>query len=760
MSVVGFSFGSPLLWNAIRASYSILNNSTQCVDWPFVLRFYVFLLERKSEFFRSMTTLFFLPQGVLISCICEELNSVEQMDCLVIVCQSIENWYVSRHFSDKPSDFVLVEDEISLSISMEELNDKAEVLECSEGRSYKLLNVILSDESGFKLNMSPASRSKSKDKRAAKEAPKTSPKSSSLANAGGGIPTSGYNPLLGTFHSLDSAPVSFNAPTLVNGRFRGIDETDDHIGNLFGNVAEYDSVSNNGSWSGESEDHKEKTSLLIPKQDAVPGADNDKREKIRQKNERKHQRQKERRAQELHEKCSGFLMSRKVEVVAQQLVAMGFSQERATMALILNEGRVEQSVAWLLEGNEEADKQKEHQISGGGNLKIDIAEELARIADLELRYKCSRQEVERAIVACEGASFVPPKPEENGDPPTMSGTKLPIAGSQNSIRAPAKAVSSTTLQQKRDEKDFNYTKVTATTTSLDPQSLKRVQPKLEWAKPPQLIVPNDKRWAGAGSNPSSSYSLASPLQASTPTAKTEARYVTVGNELKSLQLGSVREPVIVMQRPQSINQKQTPSSSISSSPPGNAAGWYPNSFEPTKTKPNGLMQHVPGTRSLSSNAVRTNRSNSLWNRTGSSQPQTLAAASLGLFSGLGTNPPSGSSSPVDWKNGCSMPQFDYTNIDWSLDCGSSSSRSGGQWPSVTSYMQNNSRTYDSFVSGLGAKKAAAMRPVLSNGVSIPRLQDGVGVAETSGGGLLEWTSPFEEKDLFSLSRQFVYSPSL
>nr|GME03600.1 uncharacterized protein LOC109160303 [Ipomoea batatas] len=654
--------------------------------------------------------------------------------------------------------------------------------------------------------MSPASRSKSKDKRAAKEAPKTSPKSSSLANAGGGIPTSGYNPLLGTFHSLDSAPVSFNAPTLVNGRFRGIDETDDHIGNLFGNVAEYDSVSNNGSWSGESEDHKEKTSLLIPKQDAVPGADNDKREKIRQKNERKHQRQKERRAQELHEKCSGFLMSRKVEVVAQQLVAMGFSQERATMALILNEGRVEQSVAWLLEGNEEADKQKEHQISGGGNLKIDIAEELARIADLELRYKCSRQEVERAIVACEGdlekaeetlraqkqePPLVPPKPEENGDPPTMSGTKLPIAGSQNSIRAPAKAVSSTTLQQKRDEKDFNYTKVTATTTSsLDPQSLKRVQPKLEWAKPPQLIVPNDKRWAGAGSNPSSSYSLASPLQASTPTAKTEARYVTVGNELKSLQLGSVREPVIVMQRPQSINQKQTPSSSISSSPPGNAAGWYPNSFEPTKTKPNGLMQHVPGTRSLSSNAVSTNqlynqlhyqqqqqqqplvssngslessgtnRSNSLWNRTGSSQPQTLAAASLGLFSGLGTNPPSGSSSPVDWKNGCSMPQFDYTNIDWSLDCGSSSSRSGGQWPSVTSYVQNNSRTYDSFVSGLGAKKAAAMRPVLSNGVSIPRLQDGVGVAETSGGGLLEWTSPFEEKDLFSLSRQFVYSPSL
>ncbi|GJR46054.1 UBA-like protein [Tanacetum coccineum] len=65
---------------------------------------------------------------------------------------------------------------------------------------------------------------------------------------------------------------------------------------------------------------------------------------------KRHQRQKERRAQELHERCSGYLMSRKLEGLAQQLVTIRFSYERATMAIILNEGKVEQSVAWLFEG--------------------------------------------------------------------------------------------------------------------------------------------------------------------------------------------------------------------------------------------------------------------------------------------------------------------------------------------------------------------------------------------------------------------------
>ncbi|KAI3450084.1 hypothetical protein Pfo_006749 [Paulownia fortunei] len=636
--------------------------------------------------------------------------------------------------------------------------------------------------------MSPASRSKSKDKKAVKEPPKGSSKPSGQVNTSGGIPASGYNPLLGTFHTFETVPVPSASPLHVNGRFRNIDDTEDHNGNSFGTGIEYDSVSNNGSWSGESEDHKEKTSQPPSRQESVPGADNDKREKIRQKNERKHLRQKERRAQELHERCSGYLMSRKLEALAQQLVAMGFSQERATMALILNEGRVEESVAWLFEGGEE-DKRMEHSLDGGGNLKIDISEELARITDMEIRYKASKQEVERAVVACEGdlekaeetlkaqkqdPPAVPPKPEETGDPPIVAYGKLPMAISQNAMRVQAKATSSAIIQQKRDEKDFNYTKVPVTVVpSVDPgtksmQALKKIPPKLEWAKPQQITVSADKRWPSSGSNPSVSCSLASPLQASSPPAKSEA----------------LREPVVVMQRPQSVNAKQALSSSVSSSPPGTAMGWYPSSVD--TVKPNGLVPPVAVSRSLSPNGVSSNplynqlhyqsqqqfvpnsssmdfqgttRGNGLWSRGGAS-PTLSAASSLGLFSGLGANGSSGSSSPVDWNTGSSMLQFDYTNIDWSLDLGSLTSRPNGLWTGANYSLQNNVRAYDSYAYGLGVK--SAMRPVLSNGngASIPGLQEGVASTESTAGGSREWTSPFEEKDLFSLPRQFVSSPSL
>ncbi|CAI9106055.1 OLC1v1005113C1 [Oldenlandia corymbosa var. corymbosa] len=654
--------------------------------------------------------------------------------------------------------------------------------------------------------MSPASKSKSKDKKTGKEPSKASSKPSNHASTGGGIPASGYNPLLGTFHTIETAPLSSAAPLHVNGRFRNIDESDDQSGNSFGNGVEYDSISNNGSWSGDSEEHKDKPSHLPIRQETVPGADNDKREKIRQKNERKHQRQKERRAQELHERCSGYLMSRKLEALAQQLVGMGFTQERATMALILNEGRVEASVAWLFEEGQEADKHKEHNLDSGSNLKIDISEELARIADMEIRYKCSKQEVERAIVACEGdldkaeetlkvqkqdpPPSVPPKPEETGDPPTVSNSKLPVPANPNLLKAQPKPPSAIMIQQKRDEKDFNYTKATVTSGPLvDPanknlQSLKRIPPKMDWAKPQQIGVPAEKRWPLSSSNPSVSYSLASSLQASAPPAKTESRYVPGGSELKNLQIGSVREPVIVMQRPQSMNGKQNPSSSVTSSSPGPTMGWYPNSVETLKS--NGIMPPVSGARNPSPNSVSTNqmynqfqyqpqqfvsssgamdspgatRANGLWNRAGTSS--TLAPASnLGLFAGLGMNGASGSSSPVDWSTGGSMGQLDYTNIDWSLNPGSSMSRPG-LWQGMNSFMQHdNPRTYDSFSSGMGVKPS--MRPILSNGsaISMSGMQDVVSSTETSStSGSREWTSPFEEKDLFSLPRQFVSSPSL
>lgn len=682
--------------------------------------------------------------------------------------------------------------------------------------------------------MSPASKSKSKDKRAAgKEQQKIPSKALINANTGGGITTSGYNPLLGTFHTLETAPVSSAPPLHVNGRYRNIDETDDQ--NSFGGTGvEYDSVSNNGSWSGESEDQKDKNSLP-PRQEAIiPGADSDKREKIRQKNERKHQRQKERRAQELHERCSGYLMSRKLEALAQQLVAMGFSSERATMALILNEGKLEESVAWLFEGAEEADNHnREHNLDGGGNLKIDISEELARIADMEIKFKCSKQDVERAIVACEGdleqaadtlrvqkqdPPSVPPKPEETGDPPTSSGnsSKVPSVAplttqsSQRPHTKPTLSTGTTNILQKRDEKDFNYTKMAATVAlSAEPgsknmQLLKKIQPKLEWAKQQQIGVPSaaEKRWPVAGSNPSVSYSLASPLQASPPLAKTETRFATVGNELKNLQLGSVREPVVVMQRPQS---KQMPTLSVSSSSSSSlslaAADWHPNGVEPVVMNPNGLT-HIPAnsTRSYTSPTYAsgtsnqlydqihfqqqqpqpqlqqymsssgpmdpgqpgTNQGNGLWNRTGSTSPTLAAASSLGLFSGLGSNGPSGPSSPVDWNAGGSMLlHLDYTNIDWSLDRAPSSLRPSVMWQGISSSMQHGNT--DSFAATSGRNVKTTLRPVLSNGnngVSMSGLQDGVAASETSAGGSREWTSPFEEKDLFSFPRQFVSSPSL
>ncbi|KAG9133641.1 hypothetical protein Leryth_021639 [Lithospermum erythrorhizon] len=642
--------------------------------------------------------------------------------------------------------------------------------------------------------MSPTLRSNSNDKKAPKEHLKSTLKFSGQANSGGGIPASGYNPLLGTFHTLESTTGSFAPAPHVNGRFQNIDETDDHGGNSLGPGMEYDIVSNNDSWSGESEDHKEKTSPT-PRQEVVIGADNDKREKIRQKNERKHQRQKEKRAQELHERCTGYLMSRKLEALAQQLVGMGFSQERATMALIRNEGRVEQSVNWLFEGGEEAESHIEHNLDTGSNLKIDISEELARMGDMENRYRCSKQEVERVIVACEGdldkaeealraqkqeSQTATPKPEEIGDVHNEDSGKLPPAVNQNSVRAQPKPTTLQGMQHKKDQKDLNYIKsVNTIGLAMDPKnmhSLKRIEQKTEWGKPQQLSVSADKILSSAVSNSSLSNSMASPLQTSQPAEKYDPRNV-VGNEVKRLQLRSVREPVTMMQRP--VNSKPIPTSSASSSPPGLATRWYPVNVE--SGKPNGLVPSIPGSRSVSPNSATNanysqfhyqqhlpqsqfvcsngsvesvvRRSNPMWSRSGTS-PTLDAASSLGLFTNGFSGP-----SLVDWNNG-SMLHFDYTNIDWSVERGSSLSRSGAPWPGMNSFPQNSicSHTYDSFTSGLGVK--ASMRGVVPNGDAISMeilKQNGLATSE---GGSREWTSPFEERDLFSLSRQFVSPPSL
>ncbi|CAN4119074.1 unnamed protein product [Withania somnifera] len=647
--------------------------------------------------------------------------------------------------------------------------------------------------------MSQAARSKSKDKKVSKEPIKVASKPSS-ANAGAGVPASGCTPLFGTFHALDMAPGTSNAAPHVNGRFGNIDETNDLSGHSHGAGGEYETVPSNGN---ESEDHKEKTSNLPLRQESLLGADNDKREKIRQKNERKHQRQKERRAQELHEKCSGYLMSRKLETLAEQLVSMGFSSEQATMALILNEGRVEQSVAWLFEGGEEANKDEGQSLDTGGNLKIDISEEVARMSDMEIRYRCSKQDIERAVVTCEGnlEKVEDVLRSQKQEPPFND--KLPSGAAQNSTRAPVKPSSSSTIPAKRDDIDFNYTKVVATAgPSTDPGSknitlVKKAQPKLDWVKTPQVSEPVDKQLPNPGSNPSVSYSLSSSLQVSPPPTQTEGRY-SVGNELKNLQIGTAREPVIVLQRPQSVNARHPPTSNVSSSLPGTAAPWYPNNVVGTVT-PHGLIPQIPVTRSLSMNSVSTNqlynqlhyqqlqqpeqfvssygtlesagtsRGITLWGKTGgASQTQPIApASSLGLFSGVGSNGTYGLLSPVDWSTSgggsSSVLHLDYRNIDWSLDSSSSSPGTGGMWTTKGSpLMQHYNPKYDSFYRGLPARPTE--RPFLPDevGVPIPGLKDGASTAaETSAAGASRvWTSPFEEKDLFSLPRQFVSSPSL
>ncbi|XP_047983828.1 uncharacterized protein LOC125224467 isoform X1 [Salvia hispanica] len=639
--------------------------------------------------------------------------------------------------------------------------------------------------------MSPASKSKSTDKKAGKEAPKNSLKPLGHVNTSSGTPSSGYNPVLKTFHTFESGPVPSASPLHVNGRFRNIDDTDDHNGSSSGTGVEYDSISNNGSWSGDSEDHKEKSSQQLTRQDIIPGADNDKREKIRQKNEKKHQRQKERRAQELHERCCGFLMSRKLEALAQQLVAMGFSEEPATMALIVNEGRLEESVSWLFEGGDE--KKFKNYTNGIRSLKIDISEELARVTDMEIRYKASKQQVERAVVCCEGdidraektimilkedPPAVPSKPDENDDPPTVSNSEPAVAISQNSLRIQPKSTSATTVQQKRDDKDFNHTKVPATVgSSADPaakslQVLKKIPPKADSAKPQQIAVLAEKRWVSAGSDPSASFSLASQsLPSPTPT-KMDARYAGVGNDLKSLQLGSVKEPVIVMQRPQSINTKQAPSAGSSSSPPGPMdMSWYPSYVEPVK--PHGFVPSVTVPNNVSLNQLYgqpqyqssqqqfmssngpmdssgTKRvSSGLWVRGGS--PALAAPSSLGLFSSNGTSGASGTSSQVDWSTGSSMLQFDYTNVDWSLDRGSVLPKPDSLWTGAN-YNQNNIQPHDAY----GAVLTSIRRPGLSNGNAAA--MDGRSPNYST--GYLEWISPFEEKDHLSLPRQVISSPTL
>lgn len=697
--------------------------------------------------------------------------------------------------------------------------------------------------------MSPAARSKSKEKSAGRDQ-KASPKQ---ASTNGGTSASAYNPVSGTFHMLDSVTV-YSGGSSHNVRFKNIDDGDENSGS-FGTNTDSDSISNNGSCSGESEDQKDKNgSGRLENPPGLVGG-NDKRDKIRQKNEKKHQRQKEKRAQELRDRCTGYLMSRKLEALSQQLVAMGFSSERATMALILNEGRVEDSVNWLLEGGE-----GEIKASTPGNLKIDISEELAHIAGMEIRFKCARAEVERTVVGCEGdlqkaaellrnrlkdASLL--KDEEKV---SSLGTKVTKDAHGNSSRQPSvppqapshrngqsknHSSASGSHSQKREEKDYNYAKGRPQTTTLraaasegtvkNIQPLGRVPTKGDWQGPQSQAEkkgPSPVSWSSSTSTSSVSYSVTINPQVGTSskTLPAEIRHRTVSLDSKAAQIGP-REPVVVMQRPQSAYTTQLPVASVggSSGPASSilSSGWNGNYIDPpvalnfqyvngstglehlkgvtagkvpvassakgiTVTDVQGNFQSFLPSSADSVAAVWSSgqigfdsseiplTSSSLLNPMTSSCP---TPSSLGLFSGWSSGM---SGSSVDWGMG-SMANCDYTNIDWSVQASPSSqpearsNRFSHGFPSMEKLGDNVSSQGNlhhlSVASSPSSDNSGSYDIWLGSKVrdsnSGNELQD-KSINEsgnaTSSIGAHEWTSPFAGKDLFSLPRQLVPTPPL
>ncbi|XP_074584858.1 uncharacterized protein LOC141840697 [Curcuma longa] len=631
--------------------------------------------------------------------------------------------------------------------------------------------------------MSSASKAKLIDKLSAKTVKgqgKVSLKSSAIPNHGNDVPSNVYNPDSGTFHNIDTTSSGSLLMSQNSGRFRTIDETEDHYVSLFATTGEFDSISIHNSYSGE-EDQKEKTtSNGGPRIESILGCDTDKREKIRQKNERKHQRQRERRAQELHERCSGYLVSRNLEMLAQKIIAMGFSSEEVTMALIQNEGRVEESIAWLLELSEESRHHIAANVDSSNNLKIDITSELAKISEMELKFKCTRQEVERAVVACEGDLK---KAEE-----TLTAHKQGVKAASSKLEEADDSVSvndfdnkmampvQTALpipQQNRlvpdgtsqlsDERDLNYNKTVTTeaveSTNKHLHSLRRMLPKPDWGRP-QVVSPFDQRWSIASTAPSVSCPLPSSLQVAVPLTN---RSAMTSNEPKpTLPTVTLREPVMVMQQLQSSHTKQDPASTslnISASPPASIR-WYPNKVSSMEMMlENGSLEPRSPYLGLHGSSAQQFVNHNLFppgsgmaepfvsrwdaapfNFPSSSASSLMVPSPLGLFTGS----PSGPTSSVNWSSDGST-LCDYTSIDWSMD-------TALQKPSIKN--SNLSLTWSTMFMG-GKVPTPAMNS--AGGAYIAGLQDGSLVNEDSLylSRSHDWSSPFAVNDLLSVPRQYV-----
>lgn len=593
--------------------------------------------------------------------------------------------------------------------------------------------------------MSPASKSKSKEKSAGKAVRDKKPLSQHtdmLVNGGNNVTSSGYDPISGTFHTLETATSSANYTQTSqtpqsNGRFCNlVNELEEHIPDA---TTEYDSVSNNDSCSVESEDHqKDKNNSnannASSRTDPTPISDAEKREKIRLKNEKKHQRQKERRAQELHEKCCNYITSRKLESLAQTLVGMGFTSEAATMALIHNKGRVEESAVWILEGGMESKRSSVSNI-GEANVKIDIKDELSKIVEFESKFKCSKLEVEKAVVACEGdlqktvellkvqlkqqeSATISQNLDENGangfqHNSSSSNNNKPLSSS--SVKTPPVKLLSNSLPvqlHRRDHRDFNYTKSSSNiATKMD----------ISGAEYPSLRKVQSTNTA-AGVN--------------TTTAQLKPRNSNVTNS----EVKTMREPIQLMQRPQSSNgirQNALPTPS---------SNWYPRTSSPSaidmmKLANGGLGQLMQNPRSNMNTQQLYDNTGRAGYYSNTGRPSSLAVpSSLGLFKKAMP------SSTVDWGSSSrknNMSYCDYTSVDWSLD----STPLGLPASSL-----KGERLYDN---ALHVSYLKNSRYGENGGLMAENGAEG----QTAGAGASEWTSPFTEKDLFRVSRMFATSPS-
>ncbi|CAM8957972.1 unnamed protein product [Rhodiola kirilowii] len=564
-------------------------------------------------------------------------------------------------------------------------------------------------------------------------------------SGGNGTSAIADSPTIVTSHQLENA-VHCNA-----------EECDAHSGSS-GTGLEYDSVSNNGSYSGESEDLKEKHVSNI--------VDAEKREKIRLRNEKKHQRQRERRAQELHERCSSVLMSRKLESLSRQLVSMGFTSERANLALMANDGKLEESVSWLLEGNTEVSK-KVTNLADECTLKIDIADLLTQVLALETRYNCSKKDVERAVVSSEGDLQ---KAEEilHGQQREMllsSNRSEENNNNSNTVLALEKSVATDSIRQRKSERDLNNPNAVHVGATHS-ESVSKYQQLLRESRANGI---SDGLWQPSVSNmPRNTFAPATSvlLRPSTNVNVVDGRGSSAGHVANNIHQTVIREPLTVMQRPQSSPMKQVLQSSTVSTP-GRVTGSYPISAGGYESLvPGGNVQFNQNVNSVGSRNVHPQQTNyqsdyrhqdpaANLSQTSSRQlggfgsrnamtpssPQLNVPSSLGLFSSRTSGQSHVDWNHVDWYAAGQMPWCDYTSIDWTMDS-NLLSKSKAEWD------------------GLGLSSIWKKHNT-NNGDAMSGFSEGLMAGRNMAVGSHEWTSsPFGGKDFFSDPRQFVNSSSL